>query len=766
MCGQGVVVRRYMWLLAVCMMVPYLSGCFSLFARLPPPSTVDDRIASVPQEALPLREPVTIRWSDDFVPFIEAQSQHDAAVALGVVHAHARLGQMELLRRVSRGELALGAGPIATKIDKALRILDLGRAAPQIWQGMAPEGREWLLAYCAGINATIAQKKSSRPIEHRVMNYPLEEWTPIDVLVLGRLAAVDVNWIAWLGTLLTTETPQREAFQERMDSMVGVPGFGVDDPLHLAQMLAGLSRSGSNAVVVHGSRSASGTPLLASDPHLGIFAPSIWFIVGWSTPEQQITGISVPGLPFIAIGRNEHIAWGGTNMRTWSSDLYRLSEQDLAAATIEEEPVQVRWWFDSTVQRRVTPWGPVISDVSYLSEKNVPPLALRWLGHDADADEFSALIRMGQATSIEAAHQSLRGYRVSGQTMLLADTNGDIGQLLMTSLPKRDPASDGIWLRSTEDPEHAWQGVIDAVDLPLVKNPAAGWIGSANNPPVQTLPRLGYAASSARIRRMHELLGQKETISIQDLQAVQQDIVSPTARALAEVLVQHAPISETTHLLTGWDGSFAADSRAALAMEWVTYHLVEVGYSSRYGDDVAMLIARLPFLREWLHEDITADPATWQPTLAEAVELTDADLLRHDDATWGDFHRLRIAHPFVNLPFVGGKYRFAEYGIGGTGTVLNKAATPLSNQAHHASLGASARFVCDLGDLDSNWMVILGGQDGQLNSEANWNQVERWQAGEYLTLPLSPTAVEAHYEHVMQLHNSASAAGTKFARQW
>ena len=138
-----------------------------------------------------------------------------------------------------------------------------------------------------------------------------------------------------------------------MAGMLGVPSVDAISPWNSpVYWLA--SPSGSNAVVVHGSRSSSGAPLFAADPHLGIFAPNIWLIVGWSTPEYRVTGLSFPGLPFIGIGRNEHLAWGGTNMRSWSSDLYQLNEQQVAAATIEEA-IDVRWWFDTSVQRRVTP---------------------------------------------------------------------------------------------------------------------------------------------------------------------------------------------------------------------------------------------------------------------------------------------------------------------------------------------------------------------------------------------------------------------------
>ena len=156
------------------MTVVFLSGC-GFLTPLPEPTDAADRLAALKRDGLPLRAPVTIYWNDHLIPFIEASSDEDLAVALGIVHAHLRLGQMELLRRISQGRLAEIGGPLATDIDHALRILNVGRAVPEILAAMPADTRAWLDAFVRGVNAYVAGG-AELPHEHKLLGLKPEVW--------------------------------------------------------------------------------------------------------------------------------------------------------------------------------------------------------------------------------------------------------------------------------------------------------------------------------------------------------------------------------------------------------------------------------------------------------------------------------------------------------------------------------------------------------------------------------------------------------------
>ncbi|MDJ0983074.1 MAG: penicillin acylase family protein, partial [Kiloniellales bacterium] len=176
-----------------------LSGC-ALLAPLPEKTTLDDRLAMIPTQDLPLTGRTVIHWDQYQIPFIEAAHDEDAALALGVVHAHLRLGQMEILRRIAQGRLAEIAGPIAVDVDHGLRVLDFGRATAEIEASLPPSTRAWLESYVAGINH-YQQQVAVLPVEFSVLGLEREPWRISDVLTIGRLAGSDVNWLVWFNLL-------------------------------------------------------------------------------------------------------------------------------------------------------------------------------------------------------------------------------------------------------------------------------------------------------------------------------------------------------------------------------------------------------------------------------------------------------------------------------------------------------------------------------------------------------------------------------------
>lgn len=752
-CGLLVLVL----VLAVCVCV---AGC-RLFTPLPAKSTLAERLAAFPSGRLPVSRPVALYWDDHAVPYVVAEADSDLAFALGLVHAHLRLGQMEMMRRISQGRLAEMLGPPMAKVDEALRMLDFGRAAPKIEAGMPDETRRWIEEYVRGINYYAAHVERL-PAEFRVLNLKVEPWTTRDVVTLGRMLGADVNWIVFFQmTQLRGEAHWRE-FWDRMNRLgEGAPtSFEPNgSETRLYNLLNGSSKSGSNCLVFSPKVTGTGAGMIASDPHLGLSIPNIWVVCGMKSPRHHAVGLMFPGVPIVALGRNPWIAWGGTNMRAASSDLVDVSGQPADSFESRREKIGVRWWFDRTITVRESRWGPVMTDASVFDRWTGPPLALRWVGHEA-SDEFTAFLKADGARSWKEFREAWKTYAVSGQNMLCVDREGNIGQVLAVRMPVRgtDLPKD-VFVRP-EQGAGFWMGRLGALDLPSDVNPPSGFIVSCNNAPVRTQPPLGYFFSGKeRVERFHELLDGKTGLGLADLETIQQDVYSTAGVRTRDNLVRIAgepgpgASPERKALLaalTGWDGRYTTDSRGALAFQLVLYHFIEGYYGRRYGQRLADALTHSDYVFGFMDEDFRSEkPDVMKRAVDAAIARAEGEFGGFAD--WGDFHRLRLSHMLGRLPFVGKRYRFMDLPAAGSSTTINKTSHTFTNRRHPTGYGSCARHISDMSDPDRNYFVLLGGQDGWLNSANMLDQVPIWMRGGYIQVPLRPETVERTFGHRIRL---------------
>ena len=738
-----------------------IAGC-ALLTPLPRPASLQERLAAVPRAGLALEGKVTVYWDDHQIPFIEAASDRDAAFALGLVHAHLRLGQMEILRRISQGRLAEMAGPAAVDIDHGLRLLDLGRAVPEIAAALPRATRDWLEAYLAGVNH-YQRNVAELPHEFRVLGLAREPWTLADLLTFGRMAGADVNWLVWANLLkLRGRADWPEIWARLVDNgAASVPSFAGTDLSGLDALLAGFSRSGSNSLAIAPSRSASGGALMVNDPHLGIHLPNLWLLAGVKSPSIHAVGLMFPGLPFFAIGRNPWIAWGGTNMRAASSALYDVSGLAAEEITERRETIAVRWWFDREVSLRETPWGPIVSDAAFLEGTPGAPFALRWTGHRA-SDETSAMLAVGRARDFAEFRAAFEDFAVPGENMLYADAAGNIGQVMAVRLPKRDgdpPADVILDPRADRD---AWDDMQGVLDLPFSFNPEPGFLASANNRPSDTDIHLGtFFSPDDRVTRMAELAGTAKPLDLEALKRLQRDVYMPSAVGLRDLFLgklEAAGLSESAagaakralDTLRAWDGRYAAEARGPVAFEAFRKAFSAAFYEFTYGNQDWAAFAGVGRIKSLMIEDIErAGAAELEPALGRGLEAAGEALERFAD--WGAMHRLALAHPLGFLPVVGGRYRFADRPIGGSTDTLMKSAHGLTDGRHNTRYGSTARHISDMSDLDSNYFVLLGGQDGWINSSTFLDQLPLWLEGAYIRMPLRMETVREDFPHRMEL---------------
>ena len=747
--------------LAAVLLGSALAGC-TLLKPLPPETTLEQRLAVIPSVGLPLERPVVIHWNEHQIPFIEAEDDGAAAFALGLVHAHLRLGQMAAFRRIARGRIAEMAGPLAADIDHGLRILDFGRSISEVEAGLPAETRLWLERYVAGVNHYQAHAPEL-PFEYGALGLTREPWTIGDVLTLGRLAGTDVTWLVWFNLLRLHERPDWPQLWTRLVKGGNQPGPGTERAeggQALARLLAELGRSGSNSLAVAGPRSASGGALIANDPHLGLNLPNIWLIAGLKSPSYHVVGLMVPGLPVFGIGRNPWIAWGGTNMRAGASDLIDVSGLPASEFSERRETIRVRWWPDRTVTVRETRFGPVITDAPQLADLALPPLALRWTGHAA-SDEVSAFLNAARARDFDAFRSAFKSFSVPGQNMLYADAKGNIGQVMAVHVPDRSGAAPADVIITPAEADRLWSRKRDVESLPAMFNPKPGFLASANNRP-PAAPWIGtFFSSDDRVERMAALIGTKPTVALGDLKAAQRDVCVPSARALndlfaarmAEAAVMEglpAPAQALINAMREWDGCYDEDSRGAVAFELFRHAFATAFYGTLLGETDAAAFASIGQSQTLMLEDIaTAEHSRLAGPLGTAATEAAKDFPSF--ATWGEMHRLRLAHPLSFLPVIGQRFRFGEFGVGGSTDTLMKTAHALTNERHATRYGANARHLSDLSDLDSNAFVILGGQDGWLNSTTFLDQVPAWREGRYIPMPLRLETVRRQFPMRMDL---------------
>jgi acyl-homoserine lactone acylase PvdQ len=539
--------RRRRWLkrLGVCLGLT-LSGLAWIWPPAPGSIDLATRLKAFPSDELPLFGPAEVRWNDQAVPFILAEDERDVPFLLGLVHAHLRRSQMELFRRLARGQLSEMAGPLARPIDQLLRGLDLDRAVPEMARQLPEDTRAWLERYVDGVNLQ-AERATGRPRDMLWLGIGRRQvWSVEDVLAVARLASADISLGKSLGHLSLLEEPRAAEYLARLSELEaeGRSSFGPEQPLPLSE-LGLFSKSGSNCFVVSGSRTESGQPILASDPHLGFFLPNFWCLVAYRTPQRTVAGLSVPGVPAVVVGRNQDIAFGGTNMAAYSSALYDVSDLPEADFQRRREPLGTRGWPDNRVELVETPFGPLISELSLLRGLKLPPTALRWRGHEP-SDEVSSFLRASHARNWDEYRAAFADYAVAGQNLLFASADGHIGQILALEQVPAAAWSGSLGRLDPQDPRAAWGPGVPSTDLPAALDPPTGYLVSANNTPVHVSPPIvANPNANDRVARISELIEAHTPVTLADAAQIQRDVLGLSAQRCAAALLAAWPAEAT-----------------------------------------------------------------------------------------------------------------------------------------------------------------------------------------------------------------------------
>ncbi len=721
--------------------------------------TLSQRLSDFPIQDLPLEKTVLVRFDDHQIPFLEGETDRDVALALGMVHAHLRLGQMEITRRLALGRLAEVLGPPAVKFDHSIRCLGLDAAVPAMLATLPMETQAWISAYVEGVNV-YQRRMRRRPLEFILLRIPIRDWTVADVLAISRLAGADVNWVLWLDLLgLRRAHAWRVIWGKILDLGFASPASFTPAAwdAYLPRLLGGIIRGGSNSFA---ASAGPGRAFLASDPHLSVIVPNVWMLAGYKSPSYHVVGFMVPGLPFTGLGRNPRLAWGATNMYAASSDLVDVEGLPRAAFSIRKETIRVRGWFPREVRLRSTAYGPLISDAPYLSRYRGHPISLRWMGH-RPSDEISAFLAASRASDWDGFRKAFAAYAVSGMNVVYADADGNVGQLMAARLPKRGEGAPPDLLVTPAESDRGWAELAGPADLPCWLNPPDGFVVSANNRPAPTGFPVGYLFPPGdRHRRIRALLEGSRRVTLERCMAIQADVHSTACdrvRSLLSARIAESGAGEAgrgvrrmLRCLAEWDGTYRASSRGAAAFQLMVHAFAVPFLEAGYGKALAgYLLASEAFFRV-LEEELAREPG---PGLLE--DLRAGTLVAYARwrryPTWGILHRMRLAHPLRALPLIGRLFVLGEAGTDGSAQTVLKSSHPVTGSPHQVTYGAVARHISDLSDPDENYFALLGGQDGWLVGENTLDLWAKWKRGEYVKRPLRPESVRAAFPHVLRL---------------
>lgn len=792
-----------------------------------------------------LKGEVTVTRDDWGVPHIVAAHETDAYFALGYAQAQDRLFQMELMRRLAQGELSELLGPVVVpKVDaiaRAFRLLRKAQEHQELYEKNYPEIQAMAEAYCAGVNHFV--DTGVLPIEFTLLGIPRRHYTPADCMSVAailpisfadglredglqsalkqRFPEMDTNpfFPGYLQepepvTVMETIEEAVAYLREKAQSTVEAPveealpdataaeSFEVSALSPLFDALGAITRHlgfgmGSNSWVVSGSRSASGKPMLANDPHIAFFNPSIWYEAQIECPGLDIYGYYLPLIPITLIGHNRHLGWALTMLANDDVDLFQetFKEDDPSKvmykgewvdALVEEQTIKVRFGNDVTTQVRVTNHGPIITDLlRAMQGYEGPDVSMSWVWQHLDYTDLLGFYKMARATNMEAFREGVALITSPGLNISYADADGNIAWWAASRLPIRRPDANPKVLLDGASGNDEILGYLPFEQNPHRINPPEGFIATANNwstvkplglnGEIPYLP--GYFQPLDRAGRIEQMLAEKDTWTLDEMKTMQFDDVAYTGDEMRNTILGALDASggdlsdleaKAAEVLRTWDLAHGVDSVGA-TLYWVTYEYLFKGWA---GDEfseqeLAIYDSLADSFNAFKHFMRNPDLPGWDNITTPGVETRDDILVaafKEAVATlsrkygmkmsaweWGKIHTMEFKHPLGYLPGLGRFLNIGPFPASGSQQVVNNMLYNGSEARYHVIAGPSTRRVVDFANPETSYSILPTGNSGHLFSPHYDDQAPLFMKGEYRELRYTQEQIKANAKHTMTL---------------
>ena len=756
-----------------------------------------------------LSAPVIVSRDAHGVPHIEASSEDDLFVVQGYVTSQDRLWQMDASRRNANGELAEIMGSSLVEHDKTQRVLQLRNIAQRIYANLPTEDRARLDAYARGVNLFIVQHQNSLPPEFGLLHYRPQPWSGVDSLSIGLMMVetLDLRVKTKLSRGVVSarlNNPKLEADLYPVGSWRDHPPTGQvmdwsqphpaptpskgDDEDDLSQASAASGAPGpafgtwdttcdgcapgSNNWVIAGKHTASGKPLLSNDMHLSLTEPNIWYMADLKAtgangaPGYHAAGVTLPGMPLVIAGHNEHVAWGFTALYTDVEDLYiekldgKGNFQDNDAAwkplKIDHEVIKVRGGADVKLDVQLTAHGPLLDP---LFTHDTRSISLKWTLYDPSLNTLP-LYQLNIASNWAEFSAVLATWCWPTQNVVYSDDQGHIAYHAIGKVPIR-PA--GFQDAPVQDSSHEWQGYIPFDQMPNTVDPPSGFLATANSRVSSDkfpIPLTDEWIDPYRIERIYKSLQGREQLKPADMLAVQTDLYSEVDQELGQrfaYAIDHTPgaddrLKKAADLMRSWDGRLTTDSAAASIVTQTRRALWPMILEPKLGKDAAEYHwSESNFAEEEIIMRAKTDwlpPAykNWDALLTDAVRKgmeqakAPAELAQW---SYGSWHVVDIEHPLAKfLPMIGQ--------MAGTGEQPQSGDTTTVKQVGR-DFGPSQRFTMDWSNIDGSTENIVLGESGNPLSPYFRDQWNDWYGGTTFAFPFTSSAVAAQTQHTLRL---------------
>ncbi len=767
------------------------------------------------------------------VPHIYAESTYDAFMALGYMHARDRLFQVTMQNFLASGRVSEIVGGYAASSDKFYRTIGLARSAQESldWfeanaasDPAIAEALDGIYAEVEGANAFIRSLTSANmPIEFKVLGYTPELWTPVDCFINAKMLAWGLAGSImdfqrqWIRTTLDNDTLYNDLLPDVLPNTIPIiqeqvnlslaqyplgpgkvpasviPGLSSisiagevqipDDKLDaliimmndVIRPLGDLEFVGSNNWAINGSKSSTGMPIVAGDPHLGFQAPSVWYEAHIVVPgELDVTGTTFPGLPAVLIGHNDHLAYSFTNVGADVNDIFveqlnpanpdqYMYNGEYRDFIIHQEDIHTKEGeiIPFTVKESVH--GPLLDSVQNtysLDGETHPNLAMNWTVSGA-THELVAMSELMKADDVYQAIDAFYWWDTAGQNCVIGDDSGNIAMLVVGRLPIRAGYTGEYPVTALNDSVGmvSW---IPYAHNPREVNPSRGFVQSANQrtiaPGNYAYNILGPQANGYRARRIFYLLNNNDGITVDDMKRFQADVVEVRAEVIVPYVITawdavgngNTTISDAVDLLRVWNFDMEPDLVAPTIWMYLLDAIHEETFDEISSIDTAIPLSRTPILEEFIvtnnayyFDDHTTVPVeTRDDILVEALftalDNLAAEWVDEPDWEYGNRHTIYIEH-LAGFTSIGGGPHRGQNTINVAGGWI-------------ASSGPSTRLIADLNAIDMSYMAYPGGQSGNIFSP-HWDDMFAiWYSFDEVT--------EQHGYHVMYFYSTADAFRT------
>lgn len=756
------------------------------------------------------------------VPHIYADNVDDLFFAQGYVQAQDRLWQMELFRRIGHGRTAeLSGSSSAVDDDKFLRTIGLSRAARADWENASEEEKRVFTAFAAGVNAFVDSHRGNLPLEFTLIGIAPESWQPVDSVAWAKVMALNLggNRSAELlrSRLLDKFGPDKlkdlvppypadgpfvippEAKEYKAHPpthpLTHSPALSIGDPdfAAIAAIDARLGIGadiGSNNWVVDGTKTTTGKPLLANDPHLGIQMPSIWYAVGLHCRNvtadcpYNVVGMTFAATPSVVIGHNDRIAWAMTNVGPDVQDYFIEKVNPLNPNQYEfqgkwedfqivREVIRVKGKPDEVIEVKISRHGPIMTPVL----KGVTqPLALQWTAIRERSHVLGALLKVDRARNFDEFRDALKLFDVPSQNFIYADVDGNIGYQMPGNIPIRAKGNGTVPVPGWTG-EYEWKGYIPFEELPFVYNPPTHYIVTSNQ---QVVPNsYKYLITNDwrapyRAMRINAMIKAKDRLSPEDFQAIQGDVTSIPLQRVQKHLVgltfekdKFLPTRALEFVKT-WDGRLGTESVGAAIMQATYRRLVRNTFADKMDADLftayfdqgdAHRMALLALLEqpnsEWWDDPSTSQKETRDDVVKKSYEQGVDDLgKQYGDAPaewrWGRLHTATFAHPVGSVKPLDLLFNVGPIAVPGDGYTVNNTGFRDSKD-YSEQVVASMRLIVDLSNWDRSLAIHTTGQSGLPLHKHYGDMVLMWRDVKYVPFYFSRAALEKVREGVLVL---------------